>query len=602
MPKPETSRWGRGIGALAIGMALWLALSAGACERDQESKQDGESAATSSETTTPGTSESESDPKGTDSATTKGVLPGDEDAGERQPKRVGPRAPALFVMTGLKGYLEPCGCTADILLGGAERVTGYVQAARKLYSDVAMVDGGDLFFETKTLSESEAPQAEAKVEVLVDFQKALGTRWTVPGERDFALGVDRYRSALERAGIEPLGANMALSGEALEPSAVATLGDWDVRIIGLGDPSLYEGVDGVKVTDPDEALTDVLESKAGESGATVLLWHGELKGAKELLRTHPGVDFAVVGHGPRETDQVAQVDQGFTLEPYDQGRYVGILSLYGSDQAGGFVNASTGSETELEQVNNQIEHVQSSLEKLRAKTPKDAGPTPLAKRLRERLDGLKQRQKELTSDELEIPGDARSFVWNPVAMKPGFPVEPSIRRERVAYNERLEELSRQVERTIPPVPDGEPTYIGSNQCASCHGAAHEFWKGTEHAGAVQTLKKRDKLFDTKCVGCHVVGYEEPGGSVLGKWRYDEEVDGETITKDLRNVGCESCHGPGSHHWRNPVGSDGRAQHIVADPGESTCKTCHVPEHSPSFEFPGYVRQVTGSGHALDDLK
>jgi hypothetical protein len=574
------TEWGRGLGAATLGLVLWLALSAGACERDSAPE--------------PESSEAES--------AQKGVLPGDENAGERQPERVGPEAPALFIMTGLKGYLEPCGCTADILLGGAERVTGYVQAARDLYTDVAMVDGGDLFFESKSLAESAVPQSKAKVDVMVEFQKALGTRWTVPGERDFALGVDLYRSALERAGIEPLGANLTMGGESPAASATAEIGDWNVRLIGLAQPSLYEGIEGVTVDDPDAALSELLSKKSSEAEATVLLWHGELKGAKRLLRNHEDVDFAVVGHGPRETDQVVQVNNGYTLEPFDQGRYVGILSLYGSESGGPFENASAGSDTELEQVTNQIEHVGSSLEKLQAKASDDAESSPLAERLRERLDGLKKRREALTGDDLEIPEDSPSFLWRPVPMKPGFPVEPSIRSVRVAYNQRLEELSRQVEREVPPVPDGEATYIGSNQCASCHGAAHDFWKQTEHAGAVQTLKKRDKLFDTSCVGCHVVGYEKPGGSVLGKWRYEEEVDGETITKDLRDVGCESCHGPGSKHWRNPIGPDGQAQHIVADPGESTCQTCHVPEHSPRFEFPGYVRRVTGEGHALEDLK
>ena len=49
--------------------------------------------------------------------------------------------------------------------------------------------------------------------------------------------------------------------------------------------------------------------------------------------------------------------------------------------------------------------------------------------------------------------------------------------------------------------------------------AYAVWQTTAHAGAWETLTSRDKDFDQTCVGCHSVGYEKPGGSVLGKFQY-----------------------------------------------------------------------------------
>src|SRR5690554_3425521 len=62
------------------------------------------------------------------------------------PEDVGPEAPAIFMMTGLKGYTEPCGCTLDVMLGGIDRIVRYVEEAQKLMPASVLVDGGDVLF------------------------------------------------------------------------------------------------------------------------------------------------------------------------------------------------------------------------------------------------------------------------------------------------------------------------------------------------------------------------------------------------------------------------------------------------------------------------
>jgi hypothetical protein len=110
-------------------------------------------------------------------------------------------------------------------------------------------------------------------------------------------------------------------------------------------------------------------------------------------------------------------------------------------------------------------------------------------------------------------------------------------------------------------------FAGNKACGSCHSDAHKVWTGTAHAGALQTLEKEKHDRDPDCVGCHVVGLD----STLG-------FRDRLLTPNLADVGCESCHGPGAEHAKSPY------EVRLKPAGEAACRTCHVPDHSPGFDF------------------
>lgn len=520
------------------------------------------------------------------------------------PQDVGPAAPAIFFMTGLKGYTEPCGCTLDVMLGGIDRIVRYRDEAAALVEASVLVDGGDVLFEHKTYEEEQIPQERARVEVIVAGLKRLKPIFTVPGPRDFALGAEFYAEKMAEAGVLPRAINMEINGKALDGPLIHTLGSQRVALVPVVQPSLFEGIANVKTREVQDTLPAVLKTLASEElTATILVAHGDLAFVKATLQANPQFQFGLVGHDPRETDQADAVNTAFTLEPYDQGRYFGILKLYPAKDSPNFVNARSGSKTEIEAIDTQIAHVNSSIEKIPPATPGQEPPMLL--NLRKRLADLETRKRQIKNATITVSPEQSAFLWQSVPMLPGLRVDAKMEEVRGQYNRSLKELNLAVTREIPPVEPGKPEYIGSSQCATCHLPAHDFWKATPHGRALDTLVKRDKDFDHTCVGCHVVGYEKPGGSVLGQLSYTREVasqDGAIkmeITKDLQHVGCESCHGPGSFHRFQPVGADG-PQHILRKPTVDTCMECHVPEHSPRFNFDTYVRQITGEGHVLSN--
>jgi nitrate/TMAO reductase-like tetraheme cytochrome c subunit len=126
-------------------------------------------------------------------------------------------------------------------------------------------------------------------------------------------------------------------------------------------------------------------------------------------------------------------------------------------------------------------------------------------------------------------------------------------------------------------------YVGSERCIECHEEAYAFWKKTKHARAWATLEEQGKHFDLTCIGCHTVGYEQAGGFCRLK-----DVGA------LKDVGCEMCHGAGSVHVED---QDSSSIKLTA-PVETCTALCHVPDHSDSFVYEKYLREITGKGHEL----
>lgn len=126
-----------------------------------------------------------------------------------------------------------------------------------------------------------------------------------------------------------------------------------------------------------------------------------------------------------------------------------------------------------------------------------------------------------------------------------------------------------------PNPDPDATYVGSQVCSTCHASSYASWTATTHSRALATLEEHGRGLDPACWECHTTGRGEEGG-------FASKAD----TPQLANVGCESCHGPGSQHVRNPE------QVPLAEPLESRmCGECHK---GPRY---GTFNEWLGSAHA-----
>jgi hypothetical protein len=128
----------------------------------------------------------------------------------------------------------------------------------------------------------------------------------------------------------------------------------------------------------------------------------------------------------------------------------------------------------------------------------------------------------------------------------------------------------------------ETRFVGSLACRDCHPEEYEsFLKFARKASSYAAVEKmRPKLTTAEyrgCLACHTTGYGKPGG-----FRSDEE------TPELKNAGCEVCHGPGSRHVVTAEAADIRGKLSRED-----CEGCHSQERVEAFEFKPLI---FGGGH------
>ncbi len=116
------------------------------------------------------------------------------------------------------------------------------------------------------------------------------------------------------------------------------------------------------------------------------------------------------------------------------------------------------------------------------------------------------------------------------------------------------------------------TYAGTQSCAVCHPTAMKTWADSGHGHAFRTLVVRLADADPNCIACHTVGFGTASG-------YRREFG---ATK-LVDVGCESCHGPGSQHVAQRS-AGGEVTTKFRPLGAGDCRKCHHGEFSRPFEY------------------
>lgn len=174
---------------------------------------------------------------------------------------------------------------------------------------------------------------------------------------------------------------------------------------------------------------------------------------------------------------------------------------------------------------------------------------------------------------LDDAGKVSEYTWDPVPLDASWPDDPVLAALYQEYLDRLETEAENIVNQIPQeTPDGG-SYVGDEQCQSCHPVQASQWATTEHAGAFTTLVNTNHDYSPSCFPCHTTGFGFVGGFLL-----------PDMTPTMEHVQCESCHGAAEEHLALPVAG-------WSPPATTQCADCHTPEHSPDFDMATYLPQV-----------
>ncbi|MEM6991761.1 MAG: multiheme c-type cytochrome [Myxococcota bacterium] len=500
----------------------------------------------------------------------------------------------VFVFGRTLGTIAPCGCTTEPL-GGLQYAFGFLDQQSKPGARLVVEPGSFLF-----------PDPDGP-----DWPGSEEAEWGQAKKRATAL--HGSFSALGDALVSGLGPTDGVSPEGLAPlkefplprvvANVTGEGLADVpkyRIVALEDHglTLKVGVTAVvdpkapgadklgTVSDPVAAASETIKAMRDEGAtATIVLAQGVRSFAERIAHDATGADLVVVGlarglERQRLGKAMTRSGNAYVLEPGEQLQTLTHLTLTvdASQSAVPMPNAWTVAPSAAQR-RDELARIEEQIAELKANKDAEAS---FIKRL--------EAERDRVAKELERgPEGAVVATFEQAKITCKLPVDATAKTELTEYNAWVAEGNKKRFAGVkaPPAPAGTAGYVGIEECETCHEEAVEFWKKTPHGSAYQTLVDTNQQFDLSCVSCHVTGFREPGGS--------EVVE----NAGLIDVQCEVCHGPGSLHVDEPD-RDGKALNIRLDsPEDVVCAGCHTAEHSDTFDYDAYLRDIVGEGHGKE---
>jgi hypothetical protein len=142
--------------------------------------------------------------------------------------------------------------------------------------------------------------------------------------------------------------------------------------------------------------------------------------------------------------------------------------------------------------------------------------------------------------------------------------DPKVKAIITAYNDKVAEIYGGGSETKPAA---SGVALRLTACEPCHADQVAKWKTTDHAKAYETLVKKSKQFDPKCLACHTVRFEQPEGFNMKQQQME-----------LVNVQCESCHGSATEHLSDI------SKKPAPRPVMAVCIKCHTADRCPGFDL------------------
>ncbi len=386
-----------------------------------------------------------------------------------------------------------------------------MDSVRTQYGQVLTVDAGGYF------PDQNDPVYQNPAWFMMQAMKLIGTDAAGVSEKELRFGKAFLVANVKNSGLPVVCANLwdkQTKKPLVQPYLIKKVGTVKVGIFGLMSDKVDVGParDSLTVEEPTAAATRTVAALR-KQGATVIILLSQLGKveSEDLVTAVDGIDNVVVGRNVPLLQKGRMIKSTVACYGGEQGQYIGrtIISL----------------------------------------------------------DGARKM----------ATGENDTFILGPeVGEKPE--VLSLVKSFEDAFNEKLRQEEKKkaaAQSAAPAEGEGESSvdhYMGAEVCGRCHTAELAQYKTTAHARAWETLVDAKVDANPECIGCHVVGYKQPGGFKTG-----------ADATRLGDVQCENCHGMGTQHEAYPT----QARRIT----EQTCIGCHTAATSPTFSFELYKSHV-----------
>jgi outer membrane murein-binding lipoprotein Lpp len=510
---------------------------------------------------------------------------------EPAPRAGAEAAPAarLYIVSDLAGALEPCGCVKD-QLGGMDHFGALVTGEKDHAKAAGVVAAGPLFFLDMELAADRSAQEIGKAHAIASALRSVNLLAFAPGRNDWAGTASELNKLVEASGATLLAANLEAAGVTPAKWVKKKVGSLEIGLVGVAAPDRAKvPLEGAASSGSADAVKTAVEAlkKDGAQAIVVLAAVGRGE-AKRIADVNPEVLAVVVGSNGGGGDANTQappaerIGDVLVIETGNHLQTTAVLDLYPREpRAPGLVRFADGTGVER---GRKREELSGRVQELRARiatweTDKSVEARDIEARKRE-LAKLEAERDAL--DKAPAPARGSFYRYAMRDVRDTLGRDETIKAQMLAYYRRVNEANK-VEfagRVPKPPPKGEPGYVGVESCSTCHEDARKVWDKTPHARAYATLTAQFKEFNLDCVSCHVTGYDRPGGSTV------------THVEELKDVGCENCHGPGSLHASKPE----KVKVPVPKPTGYVCLSCHHPPHVHAFDPNARMEAILGPGH------
>lgn len=354
---------------------------------------------------------------------------------------------ALVFSGNINGETHPCGCR-KYPLGGLPQVAGFFHELEKEKS-LVYVDAGDTFFPSTFMPERLRESLTFAATNLAKGLDQIGLDFYVPGDQDFAAGIEFLQEVAQKHRFQFLIANLAQEDLIKHKKwSVLKKGPHRIYLTGVLEPELLPNPYGKYFGDPQDALKSIVEKIKADGFENdnpfhrfIVISHSGIERDKEIVEQVENISWIIGAHS-----------QSFTQKPREAGdtRLVQVLSR-----------------------NHYIGEVSLSLKSDKA-------------------------QDDFAIHEMRDSW-ASKLTPNPFI---GFIDQ---HKEEVSRIQQAEQETQITETRQ------EQPYQTAQSCLECHTAQADKWMSTSHSMAYHTLMRVNEPYNLSCVECHALGTREPRG-------------------------------------------------------------------------------------------